>query len=142
MRSTIEVEDFDFQGLRDMCAHPAPRITRIGFNRRARLPLDPGNQFDPEHEPGGPRAPARGLCAARARHHERLGAEQPVPQAARRASKPKKRRNMSPYMATAARSPPGWARGSNSPTSFEFQELGQSNVYFGYIFYLKPRTEE
>ena len=23
MRSTIEVEDFDFQGLRDACAHPA-----------------------------------------------------------------------------------------------------------------------
>ena len=66
IRSAIDVEDFDFQGLRDMCAHPAPRITRIGFNRRARLPLDPGNQFDPEHEPGGPRAPAgalRGLGA-------------------------------------------------------------------------------
>ena len=127
MRSTIEVEDFGFQGLRDTGAHRA-RSTWIEFNRRARLPLDPGNQWDPEHEPRGPRAPARGLCAARARHHERLGAEQPVPRAARRASKPKKRRNMSPYMATAARSPPGWARGSNSPTSFEFQELGLSTI--------------
>ena len=122
MRSTIEVEDFDFQGLRDTCAHPAPRSTRIGFNRRARLPLDPGNQFDPEHEPGGPRAPARGLCAAWARHHERLGAEQPAPRAARRASKPKKRRNMSPYMATAARSPPGWAREELGLSTIECQE--------------------
>ena len=78
MRSTIEVEDFGFQGLRDTGAHRA-RSTRIGFNRRARLPLDPGNQWDPEHEPRGPRAPARGLCAAWARHHERLGAEQPSP---------------------------------------------------------------
>ena len=78
MRSTIEVEDFDFQGLRDTGAHRT-RSTQIGFNRRARLPLDPGNQWDPEHEPRGPRAPARGLCAAWARHHERLGAEQPVP---------------------------------------------------------------
>ena len=65
MRSTIEVEDFELQGLRDTGAHRT-RSTQIGFNRRARLPLDPGNQFDPEHEPGGPRAPAgalRGLGA-------------------------------------------------------------------------------
>jgi hypothetical protein len=51
MRSTIEVEDFDFQGLRDTCAHPAPRSTRIGFNTSREAA--PGSR-----QPMGPRARA------------------------------------------------------------------------------------
>ena len=117
MRSTIEVEDFDFQGLRDACAHPA----------RAQHPdrVQPSREAAPgSRQPMGPRARAARPQSTGAGARRRLGAPSRTtrrraarPPAARRASKPKKRRNMSPYMATAARSPPGWARGSNSPTS-------------------------
>ena len=159
MRSTIEVEDFDFQGLRDTCAHPAPRSTRIGFTRRARLPLDPGSQWDPEHEPRGPRALARGLCAARARHHERLGAEQPVP--GRPVALPS-RRNAGICYRTWPRPRAARQGGRGGPTRrlrFEFQELtllafdcqerelrNSAPAVLREIsihnFCLKPRTEE
>ena len=54
MRSTIEVEDFDFQGLRDACAHPA----------RAQHPdrVQPSREAAPgSRHPMGPRARAARL---------------------------------------------------------------------------------